>query len=294
MASYRKKHIKHKISKIKHPKGDKKSIFKNKWFWMFILFLIIVSSSLYYLFFYSEFQLKNIIVSGNSKVKENDLQDIVNRLADKKIIDFANIKVNSKSIFLIDKNIVKSDILKEIPDIESITINKKLPQTLTLNITERKPLGAFCPNSFATGSNIGCFSIDQAGVIFDPLLSIPDGSTIVRQAMDNGQIFAGEKVVAQNIISAIYKIQKNLKDNFQINLTEALITSPVRLNVNTNKNWKIYFDLTPSSDIDSQLSKLNLLLGGEIPADSMSNLQYIDLRPKDRAITCDNKTCGGQ
>jgi hypothetical protein len=106
-------------------------------------------------------------------------------------------------------------------------------------------------------------------------------------------VFTGEDVVAQNIINAISKIQKSLKDNFQIDLKEALVASSVRLNVTTSENWQIYFDLSPESDINLQLTKLNLLLNGGMSADSRKNLRYIDLRPQDRAIICDNKTCGG-
>ena len=62
--------------------------------------------------------------------------------------------------------------------------------------------------------------------------------------------------------------------------------------MNTSKNWQIYFDLSSDSDINSQLTKLNLLLNGGISADDMKNLHYIDFRPKDRAIICDNATCG--
>jgi hypothetical protein len=83
-----------------------------------------------------------------------------------------------------------------------------------------------------------------------------------------------------------------LKDNFQINLEEALVTSPLRLDVNTSENWRIYFDLGPDSDINLQLTKLNLLLNGGISTASRKTLRYIDLRPKDRAIICDNNTCG--
>ena len=82
----------------------------------------------------------------------------------------------------------------------------------------------------------------------------------------------------------IYKIQKDLKDNFQINLTEALITSPIRLNVTTGEGWQIYFNLQGNPDINSQITKLNLLLNGDITPTIRKTLQYIDLRFQDRAF----------
>jgi len=294
MPSYRKSHIKSKIHKIK----PKKSIFKGVWLLFLILFLIILVSVLYLIFFYSGFQLKNISISGNSKVKTQDLQNIVSQSANTGLINFASIKVVSRSIFLINDDKLKKEILKQFPEIEKLTINKNLPQSMSLGVTERKPLGVFCQASSTNPSlqnNSGCFLIDQNGVIFDPL-SIPiAGDTIVRQSLNGGQAFTGEQVINQNIISAIYKIQEYLKNNFQINLTDALVTSPVRLDVTTNTatSWKIYFDLDPSSDLDVQLSELNSLLNGQLTPDSKNNLRYIDLRPKNRAIVCDNKVCGG-
>jgi hypothetical protein len=82
----------------------------------------------------------------------------------------------------------------------------------------------------------------------------------------------------------IYKVQKNLQDNFQINLKEAFITSPLRMDVITSENWEIYFNMDSEYSIDSQLLKLDLLLKGEITEDIRPTLQYIDLRFKDRAF----------
>ena len=63
--SYRKKHIKNKIHKIK----PKKPVLKTPIFWIFILFLIAVFTALYFVLFYSGFQVENIIISGNVKLE---------------------------------------------------------------------------------------------------------------------------------------------------------------------------------------------------------------------------------
>jgi len=280
--SYRKKHVKNKIHSIK----PKKSVFKKLWFWIIILVLTIVSAGFYLLFFYSGLQVKNIVVLGNEKIKTQDLEELAFNNADINLLSFWNIKIVSRSILFVDIDKINNDILKKYSVVENAKISKKLPETLTLNITERKPMGVFC------GTDNQCFSIDNSGVVFGPAGAVPENTTIVRQPFNNGQVFSGEQVVAENIISAIYKIRKSLKDNFQIDLKEVLITSPLRINVKTNENWQIYFDLAPASDIGSQITKLNLLLSDEISADKRKNLRYVDLRPKDKAIVCDNSTCG--
>lgn len=281
--SYRKKHVKNKIGRI----NPKKSIFTRLWFWLVILFFIIILSGLYTVIFYSGLQIKDIIISGNERVSAQELRDFVYENSNTGLIKFWKININSRSILLVDTNKLDKEILKKFPLIEKLQIDKSYPQTLVLGVTERKPLGIFC------SADNQCSLVDQNGIAYEPVFVIPENATVIRQALNNSQVFTGEEVVAQNMIDAIYKIQKSLKDNFQIDLKEALVTSPIRLNVKTGENWQIYFDLDNDSDINSQLTKLNLLLSGEISQDSRQSLRYIDLRPKDRAIICDNSTCGG-
>jgi len=281
--SYRKKHVKNKIGRI----TPKKSIFTKLWFWLALLFIAVVLSAFYFVLFYPGIQVKNIIVSGNEKVKTQELQSFVFSNARTGLINFWKINISSESIILVDLDRLAKEILEKFPLIEKLKIDKNFPQTITLGVIERKPLGVFCD------AENRCSLIDQNGIIFESLSAAPENITIVRQAMNNDQVFTGEEAIAKNMTDAIYKIQKSLKDNFQIDLKEALITSPVRLNIKTGENWQIYFDLNADYDINSQLIKLNLLLNGEISQDSRKNLRYIDLRPKDRAIICDNSACGG-
>jgi cell division septal protein FtsQ len=307
MASFRKKHLKNKIHGIK----PKKSIFTRLWFWLVLLFFVIALSGFYVVLFYPGLQVKDIIISGNEKVKSPELQELVSNYANTGLVNFWTIKITSRSIFLVDLKKMSKDILEKFPVIEKADINKNYPRILTLVITERKPLGVYCPSessgqatpakapsepqpNSSEQADSRCFLIDQNGIIFEPLSASQENLIIVRQLTENGQVFTGEEIVAQNMISAIYKIQKSLKDNFKIDLKEALVTSPVRLNVKTGENWQIYFDLSPDADINLEITKLNLLLNGGISQVQRKNLYYIDLRPKDRAIICDNMECGSR
>jgi cell division protein FtsQ len=274
--SYRKKHLKNKIHKIK----PKKSILMRPIFWVVFTFVIIIVLFVYFLFFYPVLQVRNINISGNEEVKEKDLNNFVTGLINKKFIEFGQFKLTSGSIFLLDTDNVRQKILKEFPVIEDIIINKKLPQTLVIKVNERKQIGVFC-NS-ATGSE-QYYSIDQNGVIFELLSFLPENTPVVKQLMMNKEVFTGEEVVNKNIMNLISKIQKNLKENFKIDIKEALITNSLKLDIKTNENWQIYFDINSVSDIDIEIAKLNLLLGGEITPEVRKTLQYIDLRFKDRA-----------
>lgn len=289
--SYRRKHVKSKIYKTK----PKKSIFKRLWFWVVLLFVLIILSILYFLVFFSGVQVSNIVISGNQKIATDDIKSLVLEKINNRIFSIGDWEVNSKSIFLVGSARLSKDILNKFPTVESAKIKKEFMQTLALEMVEKTPVAAFCPSlDKATEYEKGdCYFIDKNGVVFENLSEVPEGIVTFLQAVGGGQVFVGEKVVEQNIMDLLVKAEKVLKDNFQIDLKEALVTSPLRLNVNTGENWQIYFDLSPDSDANLQITKLNLLLNGGISAESRKNLRYIDLRPKDRAIVCDNKTCGG-
>lgn len=282
--SYRRKHIKTKIYKLKKPK---KSIIKRPIFWISFVSLIIILSFLYIFVFSSVFQVKNIEVSGNEKIQNKDIQNFAFARMGQKIVSMGSLHLESGSIFLVNYKKLNKEILNSFPVIESIKISKKPPQTLTIEITERKPLGAFCGFSVVVAENDPspakeeCFLIDQNGIIFESLSEVSENMIIVRKPLDLKQMLTGEKVVAENIMGIISKIERNLKDNLQINIEEAIISNPLRLDIKTNENWQIYFDL--DSDVDMQITKMNLLLNNEISTDARKNLKYIDLRFKDKA-----------
>lgn len=280
--SYRKRHIKSKINRIK----PKISTFKRLWFWIAILVSAVILILAYSALFYSGLQLKNVIILGNEKIKIQDLQNIVAKHTTTRLLSFLSVKIDSRSIFLINTKEISADILQGFSGIEKLTVVKNFPQTLILNITERKPVGAYCDNENK------CFLIDYKGVVYETLPENAISVFIVRQPAGNVQVSIGQEVVAASTVDAITKIQKDLRDNFKIDLKEAVVASPVRLNIATNEKWKIYFDLGENADTNLQIDKLNLLLNGGMSATERNNLRYIDLRPKDRAIVCANSTCG--
>jgi cell division septal protein FtsQ len=229
------------------------------------------------LFFYSGIQIKNITVTGNQKISTQDIKKIVTDNLPKNIFKFGPIDIYSKSIFFINSEKIDKTVLADFPIIESVEMDKNFPQTLIIKISERKPIALYCSNDGK------CFLIDQNGIIFEPA-STDKPYLIVRQNLNSDKsIFTGENVINQKIIGTIEKIKKDLKDNFNIDVNEAMISTPIRLNIKTSENWQIYFDTGDDSNIDTQITKLNLLLNGDINSDLRKKLKYIDLRFTNRA-----------
>ena len=260
---HRRHHVKNKVHRLK----TRKSIFKRPVFWIVVLSLIIIFSFFYLFVFFSKFQVNSVIVSGNNNVQSKALESIV----------WNNINKNiSRSIFLTGPKIISEDILNKFPQIESAKVSKKFPRTITLQVKERTTFAVFCQ-----ADDKKCFYIDANGIIFKLLEKIPENISIIRQFTEDKEVFTGERVVEKNIIDIISNIKRNLKDNFQIDVKSAMISTPFRLNIETSENWQIYFNL--DSETDLQIAKMNLLLKDEIPASARKTLQYIDLRFKARA-----------
>ena len=259
----RRHHIKNKVRRLK----TKKLIFKKPIFMIVVLFLIIIFLFLYLFLFFSKIQANFVIIEGNNNVQSKDIENIAWNNVNKNI---------SKSIFLIRPKIISKDILNKFPQIESVKVSIKFPQTINLQIKERVPFAVFCQTD---GKK--CFYMDENGILFKILKQIPENTSIIKKLIEDKEVFIGERVIEKSIVDIINKIKINLKDNFQINIKEAIISTPFRLDIETSENWQIYFDL--DSEIDLQIAKINLLLKDEIPATTRKSLQYIDLRFKDRA-----------
>ena len=263
----------------------KKSILKNRYFWLVILVLFLFLLIIYFLLFWEKFQVSQINVFGNEKVPTENVKDIV----------FAKIQhkflfLKSQSIFLVNSRVLSDEILNSFPQIGKVKTSRRFPNIIVVDIKERKAIAVFCSDSSADfiehprqGRDLEkCFFIDEGGVAFEKTQQIETRSlTIVRQTTGNEVVILGKEAIEKEIVGIILKIQKNLSDNFQITISEANIVSTKRLNIKTNENWEIYIGL--DSDIDSQITKLDLLLKEEVLAEKRKKLEYIDLRFQDRA-----------
>lgn len=256
----------------------KNSFVKSRYFWFPIIFLIIISTIFYFFVFWGKIQVSKIKISGNKNVESQNIKNAISDKINRKILSLpipsflktgGNWTVSSKSIFLVDKNAVKEEILNDFPEIDSVKIEKKFPNSLVLEIRERTSVAVFCQNE-------KCFSIDDKGIIFKTETESLDGKLVIRLLGSQNDFALGQEAVGKDIIDLIHKIEKNLNDNFQVEVKGAEISLPERLNIETSENWKVYFNL--KSDIDLQITKLNFLLKEKVLSEIRKNLEYIDLR----------------
>jgi len=230
----------------------KKSILKNRFFWIGVLFLIIITLVCYFLFFHSFFQIANIEISGNEKLKTEQIESLIEK---------------NQNIFLfnIDKN--KKKILENFPEITELLLEKNFPRSIKIQVEERKPVAVFCQNE-------DYFFIDKKGIVYEKTES--DTMLKVRNLTLNKELKIGDRVLTENQLNQIIYTERNLKQDLEIQIESAEIVSEQRLNINTFEGWQIYFNSQKSPDW--QLTELGLILEKKIPLEKREQLEYIDLR----------------
>ena len=266
----------------------KKSIFRNRFFWLSILILIIFGGIFYLVCFYSFFQIKEIKISGNQKVQTADLENVIKENIEKKIIFY-----NSKSIILLDKNKIKSEIIKNFPQIKEEGLKREFPDTIILDIKERKEIGCYCQNTAISSTPLqtpiptitpqislpveeetNCFFIDETGIIFERTSENCPLDLVIKD-FEGKEFYLSQNIIEEKTINIIQEVQQKLKENLQIPISEFNIEEN-KLTAKTSDNWEIYFNL--EKDIKWQLTQLELLLESKIPSEERKILEYIDLR----------------
>jgi len=240
----------------------KKSILKSRFFWLTILILIIFGGIFYLIFFYPLFQIKEIEISGNQKIFKENLENFLKEKINQNFLFFSS----TKSIFLINFSQIKKELFKNFPQIDEINLKRKFPNSIVLQINEKKPVAIFCKEE--------CFFIDEEGIIFESTLIEPNFFILKKEI--KGEIILGQEVIKKEQISKILEIDSKLKNELKILTKEILVVSEERFNVKNLENWQIYFNF--KENLDWQLTKLRTVLEKEIPHEKRKNLEYIDLR----------------
>ena len=249
-----------------HPKTKRKSIFKNRFFWISCLIVLLLGFFFYFLFFSSFFQIEKIIISGNKSVSEKEIENIVKENLRKK-----NLFFSTQSTFLINLSNIKKEILKTFPQIAEVEISRGFPDSLNIIVIERVGVANFCLNE-------KCFLIDSEGVIFE---NQKENFLKIEEKRKNlSPLNFGQKVIEKENLEKILEIERYINEKFEFGIEKILLFEE-KITVLTKEGWKIFLDF--EKELNWQLTKLDLVLKEKIPPEKRRNLEYIELRFGDLA-----------
>ena len=236
---------------------EKKSFRRKAIIFLWGLFLILALA--YVLLLSPIFKIKEIKVSGNRAIGNEEIQDSLN---------------NQTNLFLATENKLRGILISDFPRILSLEIHKNIfEKTISLEIVERKEAGIFCRGE--------CYYIDKDGVIFE---KAPQTSgTLILAIKDNSarEVEIGKNALDKEFIGALINLREDLLNQLGLKVLDFILESEAvkDLRVNTNEGWYILFDR--SRDLKSQLQALILVLEEKIKS-GRKNLEYVDLRIENR------------
>ncbi len=254
---------------------------KSRVFWLFLLGVGILSGVCYLLFLSEVFQIEEIVVSGNEKVKEQSILEIVQPQIEKEFRLGPFFSFSTRSIFIARPPLLEQKIKKAFPRVGVVTVKRNLPDSLELKVGERRPFVEICVNSGE------CYRADEKGVVFEK------SAGIKQESEEEVEVF---QVKSEDLIIVVegpseFELGKEailplyLAGTAQIKnrIASSALMEPVELSLNgkqlvvaTDKGFKIYFDL--DKDVEDQLFNLEMVVEKKISEEEMEGLEYIDLR----------------
>lgn len=281
----------HKRLKIK----KKGSFLKNRFF-LFGVAVVVCTELLFYgIVLFPFFQIQEMRIEGNEEVLGSKIKSIVFERLWGEFLFFP-----TASIFLVDAQSMRDVLLETVPELETVSIQRKLPNILTVAVQERKVVALWCPapelpgatrcratlNRIADGdSGLGCqelrcVAIDSNGVAFKEA----DPSFESIKIYGQGQSLSmNEAVVAKNVLDVILDFAKEAtrRSLFLQGELSFEIVSENQIHAHTGEGWSVYF--THTHDLSWQITKLQTVLENKIPPEKRRKLEYIDVRFGDQA-----------
>jgi cell division septal protein FtsQ len=240
--------------------------------------LSFVFAIIYVLFFSHFLTITSIDVSGTQNVSQQDVLDKINNdLAGK----YLNI-VDKNNLLLFRSSSVEKQLKQDFKKINDVSVRKKFPSAITIEIRERNPVLIFSAGGkyFITDDNGQAFEeIDSNSVDFQ------NSSWPVFTDNSNAKIELYEDVLVPDLLNFFLGARKKLESDLDITLDRSSET-PNRMSydirMKTTDGWVIY--LNGNLDLNKEMDILKTVLDSKIPKADRPNLEYIDLRSDNKVF----------
>jgi len=240
------------------------------WLKLNVLLIIIITITIVTLIIYSP-----IFFINHDKITyltQTDFNtDNINQVIDEHLNSYYLYIFPRKNIWFFD-DIQIENAFADHPYINNLDIKKKILHNLEINYKVREP-------KFVITNNTDYFLVDIDGFVLGKLDIIDNHNTLPKIIDPIASYNVGDKIYYQNFLTTIQTIW----DTFNNKSTDFYITnislsaSGSELNVYTNENWYVLFNL--EDDINHQLRVLEKVLQNNIT--DRAQLHYIDLRVND-------------
>ncbi|HAS00008.1 MAG: hypothetical protein US57_C0008G0027 [Candidatus Moranbacteria bacterium GW2011_GWC2_37_73] len=256
---------------------EKKS---SRFFSVFIFYTLLVcfiGVTGYVVFFSQHLQIVNITVLGTKELNGQEIQQIVSDSLQGKYLGI----IPRNNFLFVSQRKFENLLNDKFKKIRTLSVIKKFPDTVSIEIDERKALLVWC-------SSEKCYLLDENGTAYSEAdFSSPDlmGNNLLQINETNRRdVTIGDKIIEPSYEQYALAIKDSLAA-LGFEATGQYFT-PSRMaeeiNVKTNQETEFYFSTQFS--LDSAIRTLETVLKKEIPEDKKGEIAYIDLRNENKVF----------
>lgn len=119
------------------------------------LLLALIFLIFYFVFFSNFFAIEKIDIKGNQAISRENIEETIKSKSFTSVLGI----FSENNFFLLNKEKTRESLLEKFPEIETITVEKKFPDVLEVEITEKNPLILWCRME-------NCYYLDSEGTAF--------------------------------------------------------------------------------------------------------------------------------
>lgn len=256
----------------KAAKRNKKRIF------IFVFYILLALGSLaaavYLIFFTQYFQIQKISFYGMNVIQEDILKQISAQYLETEKYYF----FEQKNLLAMSSNGLTEMFKRELRRVKNVSVDKKFPNILDISIEEYTPAGIACNNTDAQSQR--CFYFDNDGVVFDEAPFIV-GELLLFIYDENINIISfPESKYSAEFIKFMLEFKQKISEENILAIEYFKVSNKFGdIEVMFRVGFKIFLSQSqmPEEQAKAALEILNSQAG------NIQNLDYIDLRIKNRA-----------
>lgn len=268
-----------------HPgqrKGKEESVPKNgtgRKILVILLWIFFFGEVGYVVFFADFFTITNVEIhrkAGNAHIGEEKIREYIEQSWQGKWYGL----VPKNNLLLFQPAREERRVLERYPKLEVVSIVKKFPHTLQMEIQEKSYQVLWC-------SKEDCFLVNKEGVTEDAhiFFQYPEeqGRAIRIQDQAGLSVQTGAQVLEEQDRRFMYDFAENFTLRTGLEVEGALERPNVyarEIRVRTTKGFSLFFNTHLS--LEESLNTLMLVLTKEIPEGEWGQIDYIDLRTENR------------
>ena len=240
----------------------RRAVFVFKSILIILLALVVMASTIYFLFFSKVLEVQSIVFEGITPLNSERLKQDIEANLNQKYLGYL---LKKNNIFSFKLGGIEKNIMDKYPIFNSLSIKRDVPHTLIINVTERTPIGIWCFEKlsecyyFDENKNMWPSQAKSSGFLMVSVLDKVNGNNTI-----DDEYFKATKIIIEN--------SKKRGIIFESIETEHSFRA---LKVTTSEPYYILFSL--DSDIQNQLDLLSIFLDQKKDQDFFSP-QYLDLR----------------